>query len=359
MKLSVLFLLLSLSGSLMAQSGILTFENKNIHLTDLKADDVPTTVIFKVTNTGKQPVLISRVIPMFPRMTADWEKSPVLPDKSTEIKISFKPMDMPEKFDYFIHVQSNARNPREQIHISGNLTENPEKPALLYKADLSGVKFRENNINLGKIFIQQIVKDTVYFFNTREKAVAVSTRYIPSHIKAEVYPQTVGPQEKGMLVLTYDAVAKNDYGYIFDSVILKFDEDNSYNNRLSVVANIVEDFSKLSKKELANAPVSSFDKNTIEFGEITQGEKVNCDFTLENKGKSALIIRKTKASCGCTAITMGENTIAPGQKTVIRATFNSAGKSGRQYKSITVITNDPQTPETNLTISGNVTVKKQ
>lgn len=354
MKLTLLFLFSLFAGNLMAQSGILAFEKKEIHLAGLKADDVPTTVTFHVKNTGEQPVLISKVVPMFPRMNADWEKSPVLPGKSAEIRISFTSQDLPEQFNYIVNINSNAQNPREQLRISGNIIDNPEKPALLYKTDLSGVKFKTNNISFGKIFIQQIAKDTIYFYNTRGKAVTVSTRYLPSHIKAEIYPQTIQPGERGMLVLTYDAVAKNDYGYIFDSVILKFDDDNSYNNRLTVTANISEDFSKLSKKELENAPIIHFDKTTVEFGDITQGEKTNCDFTLENKGKSALIIRKTKASCGCTAVTMGESTIAPGQKTVIRATFNSAGKSGRQYKSITVITNDPQNPETHLTISGNV-----
>lgn len=357
MKLTLLLLFSLFTSHLIAQSGVLTFEKKEIHLAGLKADDTPTTVTFHVKNTGEQPVLISRVIPMFPRMNAEWDKTPVLPQKSAEIKISFKSQELPEQFNYIINVHSNAQNPREQLRISGNIVDNPEKPELLYKTDLSGMKFKTNNINFGKIFSRQVVKDTVYFYNTREKAVSVSTRYTPSHIKADFYPQTVHPGEKGMLVLTYDAATKNDYGYIFDSVILKFDDDNSYNNRLTVTANITEDFSKLSPQELENAPVAYFNKTSIEFGDIIQGEKADCDFTLENNGKTALIIRKTKASCGCTAVTMGENTIAPGQKTVIRATFNSAGKSGRQYKSITVITNDPKTPETHLTISGNVKTK--
>ena len=79
---------------------------------------------------------------------------------------------------------------------------------------------------------------------------------------------------------------------------------------------------------------------------------------MKNNGKSDLIIRKTKASCGCTAVTMGETILSPGQSTTIRATFDSTGKSGRQYKSITVITNDPQHPETLLTITGNIANKK-
>lgn len=357
MKPILLFLLLSLSAHAMAQSGVLSFEKKEIQLSDLKADDLPSTVTFHIKNTGKDPVIISGINPMYPRMNTDWDKSPILPGKTAEIRISFKPTEMPEKFNYAFQIHSNAQNAREQILISGNIIDNPDKPQLLYKTNLSGIKFKTTNISFGKVFTRQTVKDTVYFYNTREKAVTVAVRYSPSHIKTDVSPQSIPPQGKGMLVLTYDAAAKNDYGYIYDSVIFKFDDDNSYDNRLSVTANLVEDFSKLSKNELKNAPMAYFDKNSIEFGNITQGEKADCDFTLENRGNSALIIRKTKASCGCTAVTMGETTIAPGGKTVIRATFDSSGKSGRQYKSITVITNDPNNPEIGLTISGNVTAK--
>ena len=119
----------------------------------------------------------------------------------------------------------------------------------------------------------------------------------------------------------------------------------------------MEDFSKLSKQDRQNAPLAHFDKKEVSFGELKQGERANCDFTLTNKGKSNLYVRKTRASCGCTAVTLGENTIAPGKSTVIRVTFNSTGKSGRQYKSITVITNDPANPEMILNVNGNIKVK--
>ena len=89
MKLSLILLFSLFTSSLMAQSGVLAFEKKEIHLSGLKADDTPTTVTFRVKNTGHQPVLISKVLPMFPRMNADWDKSPVLPGKAAEIRISF------------------------------------------------------------------------------------------------------------------------------------------------------------------------------------------------------------------------------------------------------------------------------
>lgn len=354
-----LFLCLSLCTGLSAQPGAFSFETKEQMLKNLKADDIPTEVVYKFKNTGKQPILISRIVPNIPRLKVDWEKSPIAPGASSEIRVSFSTLEMPETFQYNINIYSNAREPREQIRIGANITDNPDKPALLYKYDLDGIKFKTASINLNNIYADQIARDTICFFNTRQEAVRVSAKYVPSHIKLEFMPQEVKAGEKGTLLLTYDPIGKNDYGYTFDNIILNFNEDASYRNRLSVSAKIVENFSKLTPEELANAPRVSLDKKEAEFGKIKQGEKVDIDFTIRNTGKSGLIIRKTKTSCGCTAVTLGENTIAPGQSTTIRVSFNSAGKLGRQYKTVTVITNDPENPETQINITGDILPDKE
>lgn len=360
MKFISFITLLLVSVSVSAQPGQLTFEKKTIELPALKADSMPTTVTFTAKNTGHQPVIISQINPVMPQLIKiQWDKKPIAPGEKTEIKVSFisKDIPTPDQFSYGITLITNAIPARDQLRINGNIIDNPAKPDLLYKINLSGLKFKNNHVFFNNIYSNQTVKDSLYFFNTRDSSVNISTRYTPAHIKITAIPQTVAPRQKGLLILTYNATVKNDFGYTYDNVILKFNNDNSYNNRISVSAKIVEDFSKLTPQELETAPVAVFEKTSVEFGEIKPGDKANCDFVLVNKGKSDLIIRKTKASCGCTAVTLGENIIAPGKTTTIRATFNSAGKTGRQYKTITVITNDPKHPETNLTISGTIASK--
>lgn len=358
MKLFIhLIFFLLLTEISVAQNGVLEFKAKEIRLENLKADEVPTVVSYNFVNKGTQPVIISRVTPSMSKMKADWDKNPVNPGASSVIKISFVSTDMPENFNYVVFVYSNASNARERLYLSANIIDNPQKPELLYKYNIGGLKFKSGYLNLDKIYADQVKKDTIYYFNSLDTMLTISTKYAPSHITCEYFPAQVKPHQKGMIVLTYDAPKKNDFGYTYENLILNLNNDNSYRNRISISANIVENFSKLSAKELANAPVAFFEKKNVEFGELKTGEKVDCDFTLENTGKSNLIIRKTKASCGCTAVALGETTLAPGQKTTIRATFNSAGKKGRQYKSVTVITNDPKNPETVLNFSGNVISK--
>lgn len=337
--------------------GVLEIKKADIQFGNLKADDVPHTEKIEVKNTGNQPVIVTRVTPMSSLFKADWTREPIAPGKSGEIRITFTPMLMQENFNYKVLVYSNASNNRTELRLSGNIVDNPAKPELLYKSNMNGLKFKTTNINLGKIYNWQIVSDTVPFINTRKEAVELSAQYQPAHITTSFIPAKTEPGKKGMIIINYDAPKKNDYGYMYESLILSVNKTRDYKNRLTVTANIQEDFSKLSKKELNNAPVASFEKKEINFGEVKKGEKTNCDFVLTNTGKSPLFIRKTKASCGCTAVTLGENSLHPGKSTTIRATFDSTGKSGRQYKSITVITNDPRNPETVLTINGNIVEK--
>lgn len=350
----ILFVILSQCCLLFGQ-GHLETKNPVLDLKNVKADTAPRTVSYQIKNTGDQPVIITRVTPMASQFKADWDRTPVAPGKSAEIRLTFTSANLPqEKFNYKIMVYSNASNKRLELGISGQVVDNPKMPDLLYKQNIDGLKFKSSHVGFNNIYTWQTVCDTVYFINSRPEAVTLGVQYKPSHIEATFVPAKVESGQKGAIVIKFDAAKKNDYGYSYESLVFSINNARNYANRLTVTATLMEDFSQLSKKELANAPVASFDKKEHNFGEIKKGEKTNCDFTLTNTGKSPLYIRKTKASCGCTAVTLGENTLAPGKQTVIRATFDSSGKSGRQYKTVTIITNDPQHPETVLNINGSV-----
>lgn len=354
----LLIVALFATTTLFAQKGFIRFKNPEIELKDLKADDIPTEVKFTFTNTGKAPVIIKRVSGMSIRMQTQWSKKPIAPGESSDIRISFLSMSMPKNFNYTAIVHSNAANPEETLRLKANIVDNPLKPELLYRYDLSGLKFKTGYIDFQNVYTQETVKDTLYYFNTLDSIVTLSTLYAPPYIDLEFIPEKIQPKKRGMIILTYKGAETNDYGYLYDMVALRLNNQNSYHNRISVSARITEDFSKLTEKELAEAPVAHFEKKNIGFGEIQPGKKVNCDFLLINKGKSNLIVRKIKTSCGCTAVTVGQTTLAPGQKTTIRAIFDSAGRSGRQYKSVSVITNDPKNPEITLNLSGTVAERK-
>ncbi|PWK77906.1 uncharacterized protein DUF1573 [Mucilaginibacter oryzae] len=112
-----------------------------------------------------------------------------------------------------------------------------------------------------------------------------------------------------------------------------------------------------SSAKAANAPVVKFEKESHDFGKITEGDTTHYDFKFTNTGKSPLIITNARATCGCTTPTWPKSPVKPGESAVIGVTFNSAGKSGLQDKQITVTANTIPA-ETMVHLIGEVLKKK-
>jgi len=86
-------------------------------------------------------------------------------------------------------------------------------------------------------------------------------------------------------------------------------------------------------------PVMMFTDTTHSFGKIHEGEVVSHEFNFTNNGKTPLVISSASGSCGCTVPEYPKDPILPGQSASLKVTFNSAGKSGHQEKSVTLTTN--------------------
>jgi len=97
-------------------------------------------------------------------------------------------------------------------------------------------------------------------------------------------------------------------------------------------------------------PAIAFESDFHDFGEIQEGIVAEHVFTLKNEGEGPLIISNAQGSCGCTVPDWPRNPIAPGETGVIKVSFNSKGRAGRQDKRVTLTTNAvPQTKVLNIT----------
>ncbi|WP_425638211.1 DUF1573 domain-containing protein [Algoriphagus yeomjeoni] len=85
--------------------------------------------------------------------------------------------------------------------------------------------------------------------------------------------------------------------------------------------------------------VLTFKEKSIDFGDITQGDKVEHTFELTNTGSTPLIISNVAVTCGCTATSWPKEPIAPGKSSEIKVSFNSAGKMGKQNSVVRIYSN--------------------
>lgn len=104
------------------------------------------------------------------------------------------------------------------------------------------------------------------------------------------------------------------------------------------------------------AALISFDRDTHDFGTVTEGEIVETTFKVTNSGKTDLVITDAQVTCGCTVPVWPKTPIKPGQTEDIKVKFDTRGKTNRQQKNITLITNTEAGREI-LTLKGMVTPK--
>ncbi len=309
---------------------------------------------FEFTNTGNEPLIINNVRASCGCTTPEWTKTPIAPGAKGFIEVTYKAENRPNKFHKTVTVQTNSTTPTVILTITGDVIPREKTVADYYPQNMGDLRLKSNHLAFMNINNTEVRTDSLDVINTGTAPITIGFEKVPAHLSLKAVPATLKPNQKGHIVATYDAAKKNDWGFVIDRINITINGQRITNDRLSVSATIKEDFSKMSENEKKNAAHISFDSLTFDFGNINEGDVVSYEFKFKNTGKSDLFIRNVKSSCGCTATAPESKIIAKGKSSSIKATFNSRGKVGKQHKTITVITNDPDQPETILRVTGYV-----
>ena len=307
---------------------------------------------FKFRNTGSQPLIIQRVVSSCGCTTPTWSKEPIPPGGEGFIRVAYNPRNRPNKFSKTITIYSNASSGPVMLRIMGFVEPRPKTVKDIYPYEIDGLRLKANHVAFTRTYKHQkkVRKDEI--INTSDHDIKIEFTRVPSHLTLKAVPPVLKPNQKGYIEVTYDANKKNDWGFVIDRVWLKLNGKEQSNSRLVVSASIEQDFSKLTPEQRAKAPHISFKGKSYDFGKALQRSEVEHEFVFTNTGKSDLVIHKVRSSCGCTAVSPKEKVIKPGQSSNIKAIFHTGAYKGRQSKSITVITNDPDSPTTMLRITG-------
>jgi len=101
------------------------------------------------------------------------------------------------------------------------------------------------------------------------------------------------------------------------------------------------------------APNLSLVEPVKDFGTVAKGQILDWSFEIKNTGTSDLEIKSANPSCGCTVAEFTKM-IKPGEKGKVVAHVDTTNFSGPIAKSITIQSNDPDTPTAQVTIHATV-----
>ncbi len=364
MKRSILLLCsgILLSGFITAQAqfkeAVISFENLNHNFGQI--DEVGGLVehTFSFTNTGSEPLVLNSVLSSCGCTIPEWSKEPIMPMGKGEIKVSFNPLNRPGAFRKSITVKSNSRQSTITLYIVGLVKAKPKSVADQYPIKMDGVRFKSNHISVTRIKKGEIKSDTLLIMNDTDMDKKVTITDPPEHLRFDIQPATLMPRQKGVIIVYFDSDKKDDWGFVMDKVYLNFNGVRYNNNLLAVSATIEENFENLSEADLKIAPKMVFEEESFNFGTIGPGEIVKHIYKFTNSGKKTLHIRKMSSTCGCTVSEPSSYEIAGGDTGHIAVEFNSTGKIGKQFQTITLVTNDPHKSTKLLRVIGTVKTKE-
>ncbi len=227
-----------------------------------------------------------------------------------------------------------------------------------YPVQRGQLRLEKKYIFIGEVDINSSHTAEVKVYNPTETDITLEPRRMPSYLTL-VAPTVLGPHEEGVIKVTFDSQKRKQYGRFAYNLVFNTNDPEAKGGIFSVnfSAVAVEDFSKLSPEERENAPIISFENTHLKVDNVKQGDLAHFSFKFKNEGKRDLIIRKTKASCGCTAAEPENKVLKSGESSTIEVDFDTKRYTGKKTKTVTVISNDPENSTVRLMLTANITGK--
>jgi len=348
---AVLMLLLTATLSAQTQAPKINFETKTHNFGTIKEADGKVTYVFKFNNIGSQPLLLKNVRASCGCTTPQWTKEPILPNGTGSISVTYDPRNRPGAFRKTITVTTNTDPANTYLSIQGKVIAREKTVQEIYPFMLGALRAKKTHLSFFNLTNTAKNTSSIMVMNTTSKPVRVTFPNLPDHITAPSV--TIPAGKEGQLVFTYDASKKNDWGYVSDVIDCWVDGARA-SSQLKLSATIVEDFSKLSEKERAEAPKAALSVRKLDFGTVQKGASLTRSFTIKNTGKSPLLIHSVKSTSTIVKCQVDKSTLAVGESAQVSITLDTNRTRGRQYKTINVITNDPSAPNISFTLSGTV-----
>lgn len=359
-KLILSSLVLLSSYAMVAQT--IVFQSTKHDFGTIRQEDGDVTAYFEFKNEGTAPLLISNVRTSCGCTRPTWPKEPIEPGQSGTISATYRASTRPNYFSKTITVYSN--DPKRQsvtLSITGNVTPKPTNPADKYTVKMGEMSLKDNKVNFGSVQQGQSLIRSIEYANFTDHELtidAVISEKDSKFLSYEISNPIIQPNQTGDIRIAL-ASENSQVGpleavvYIMiNSQVIKTDE-----YQIAVSATVNEDFSALTEQERREAPIAEIN-NKLDMGIIAAGHAVKKTITIGNAGVQNLIVRRAYSAVPeqvNVSVPRSAASIKNGKKAslTVNVTTMTHGKPqepGSYSRMISVYTNDPSHPKTNITV---------
>ena len=323
--------------------------------------DGKVTCHMRVVNTGNSPLIIVKAQAGCGCTAVTYPETPIEPGDTATVGITYNPSGRPGQFSKQVLIFTNTTPKRTVLEITGNVIPTAATLDKQYPLQAGSLRISQSSIPFGELVKGK--NKTLYLstYNASTDTLLVSVHGDHAHIKPAVVPDTLPPARVAALTVHYLTGKAPLWGLNVDTLTLSCQplrlpsSATAGTAQVNVMAQVIESFDNLTEKQRQDAPVVSVDcSDRLDFETITAATPATRTFTITNKGKDPLIIRRLWVPEG-EGITVKADKLElkRGKKATVSVTVDPARQQGNMLNvPLTVMTNDPETPRATVRIVG-------
>jgi predicted hotdog family 3-hydroxylacyl-ACP dehydratase len=316
----------------------------------------------QLVNSGDEPLLIVKAQASCGCTAVNYPQTPIQPGDSATVDITYNPSGRPGQFTKEVLIFTNAIPKRAILEITGNVIPTDQTLSKQYPLQAGSLHISQGNIPFGELVKGENKTLFLSAYNASTDTVLVHVNGDKPHMHPALVPDTVPPAMVTALTVHYLSGHAPQWGLNVDTLTLSCEPLRQPATALAgeatinVMAQVIENFSGLTDKQRQDAPVVSVDcGDRLDFGSIKEeNEQVTRTFTITNKGKDPLIIRRLWIPDGeGFTVSANRTEIKRGKSATVTVTARAATLRGNVINvPLTVMSNDPETPRLTIRLVG-------
>ncbi len=306
---------------------------------------------FTFKNIGNTPIVIQTVLSSCGCTTPTWTKNPILPGESGQIKVTFLNDQGAYPFEKALSVYINDINKPYVLRIRGIVKDKNYKITDTYPNGIGPLKMKNTKINAGMVSKGIKKEFQIEVFNSSKKSIRVTPVNTSKGLFINVSPAVFPPESSGIIAVTIDSKYSPEWGKNTFSTLFKINEKLYTTQKLEITCTVIDDFSKMTREQITNAPLPIAEKSSIDLGNVKKGTQAVAVFDIKNYGSLNFKIYKAETNEDGISVDFQQITL-PEKSSKITVKIDTKKKSGNFNINITLITNAPSRPQMNLSVEG-------
>lgn len=318
----------------------------------------------RMVNTGDSAMIIVRVQSTCGCTATEYTTTSINPGDTATVTLTYNPANRPGQFSKDVFVYTSGKPRRNQLTITGKVIGAPVTIDQQYPVRAGGLRLEVENVPLGEMYRGATRNAYINAYNASLDTLMVTTDGNLPHVQLTASPVIVPPGEASAIVVHYDTRQAPLWGFNEDTLIVMSEPVHESPTaiagiaRVYVMAQVMEDMSKLTPEQRSKAPELVLDTDKVIFESMQPGSIAQGTITLANKGKGALNVRRLWCPDKAVTIINAPTRIKKGKRAVATISVDPAMVEGGVLNTtLTIITDDPHSPRSSIRLVGMVAKK--